>query len=261
MTMPGGIAHMLRGFVAACVAGLWMLAGGADARATTFSDWAVVVVAGDWRSQTGATQAFDNARRDISEAFVKAGFRRDNLRQFSLRPHKAGDDVNIVVEAGAVQEGMIEMARQGRGGCLFYLTSHGSPAGAVYGPDFTLSPSGLDQMLTRACGPRPTIAVISACYSGVFINGAARPNRMILTAARSDRSSFGCGERNKYPYFDACILESLPRSKTFLDLAVAARACVVRMETETGMAPPSEPQVFVGKDIAPMLSTLQFAGS
>lgn len=252
---------MFRGFVIACVAALWVLAGGADARSGGFSDWAVVVVAGDWRSQTGTTQAFDNARRDLSEAFVKSGFKRDNVRQFSLRPHKAGDDINVVVEAGAVQDGMIEVARLGRGGCLFYLTSHGSPAGAVYGPDFMLSPSGLDQMLTRACGPRPTIAVISACYSGVFINGAARPNRMILTAARPDRSSFGCGERNKYPYFDACVLESLPKSRTFLELAIATRACVVRMETETGMAPPSEPQVFVGAEIAPLLSSLKFAGS
>lgn len=259
--MPGGKAHMFRGLIAACVAGLWMLAGGADARATGFSDWAVVVVAGDWRSQTGTTQAFDNARRDLSEAFVKAGFKRDNLRQYSLRPDRAGDDYRVVVAADAVREGLIETARQARGGCLFYLTSHGTPAGAVYGPKFTLSPSGLDQMLIEACGSRPTVAVISACFSGVFVTGASRPNRMILTAARSDRSSFGCGEKNKYPYFDACILESMPKAEGFLDLAVATRACVVRMETETGMAPPSEPQVSVGAQISPILTSLQFAGS
>ena len=83
---------------------------------------------------------------------------------------------------------------------------------------------------------------------------------MILTAARSDRASFGCGEKNKYPYFDACVLETLPQSKDFFELAVKARACVVRMETETGMAPPSEPQVSVGVEAQRALSLLKFAG-
>jgi hypothetical protein len=260
MSAPGLIVSGLRGLLAAAVAGLWLLAGGADARAMGFSDWAVVIVAGDWRSQTGTTQAFDNARRDLSEAFVKAGFRRENLRQFSLRPDRAGDDFRVVVAAEAVQDGFIEAARSARGGCLFYLTSHGTPEGAVYGPAGTLTPTGLDQLLTRACGPRPTVAIISACYSGVFVPVVSRPNRMILAAARADRSSFGCGEKNRYPYFDACVIETLPQSRDFLDLAVKARACVVRMEAETGMAPPSEPQVNIGVQAQQSLPPLRFAG-
>lgn len=262
--MSGGIGSMTGKSVRAAalaVAAFAVLAGPAATQTTGFSDWAVVVVAGDWRSATGTTQAFDNARRDLSEAFVDAGFRRDNLRQYSLRPERAGDDPRLVVGPEFVMEGFAEAARSARGGCLFYLTSHGSPVGAVFGDRNILSPSQLDQMLTRACGPRPTVAVISACYSGVFISGAARSNRMILTAARPDRSSFGCGEKNKYPYFDACILESLPQSKDFLELAVKARSCVLRMETETGMAPPSEPQVSVGAEIARVLPTMKFAGS
>lgn len=250
---------MIRGALIAMVATLWTLAGVADARTAGFSDWAVVVVAGDWRGHTGTTQAFDNARKDLSAAFVRAGFRRENLRQYSLRPAKAGDDLAVVVDSPAVLDGLVETARQARGGCLFYLTSHGSPSGAVFGPDGMLTPAGLDQLLTRACGPRPTVAVISACFSGVFLNGAMRPNRMIVTAARSDRSSFGCGERNRYPYFDACMLEALPKAANFPDLADKARACVARMEAETGMAPPSEPQVRIGADAERVLAGLSFA--
>lgn len=257
--MKGGTRAAIR-MVATIATALMVLAGPAATQTRPFADWAVVVVAGDWRSQTGTTQAFDNARRDLSEAFVKAGFSRQNLRQYSLRPEKAGDDLRVVVSPNFVMDGFMETARTARGGCLFYLTSHGTPEGAVFGDRNLLSPSALDQMLTRACGPRPTVAVISACYSGVFISGAARSNRMILTAARPDRSSFGCGEKNKYPYFDACVLESLPQSKDFLDLAVKARACVVRMETETGMSPPSEPQVSVGVEAAKVLPTMKFAG-
>jgi hypothetical protein len=259
MSVPGGIAGLLRGLGVAAALSLWAVAGFADARASGFSDWAAVVVAGDWRSHTGTTQAFDNARRDVSDALVRAGFQRANLRQYALRPDRAGDDLSIVVEPVAVSEGLVEVARQARGGCLFYLTSHGAPNGAVFGPKETLTPGALDQLLTRACGPRPTVAIISACFSGVFINGASRPNRMILTAARSDRSSFGCGEKNRYPYFDACVLETLPQSRTFPEMADKARACVSRMEQETGMAPPSEPQLAIGAAAAWVLPTLIFA--
>ena len=40
----------------------------APARAATpFSDWAAVVIAGDWHANSGGpTEAFDNARRDIA---------------------------------------------------------------------------------------------------------------------------------------------------------------------------------------------------
>ena len=243
-----------------CLAFVWTPARSAPP-ATDFSDWAAVVVAGDWRSSTGGdTQAFDNARRDVSAALIKAGFSPSNLRQFSLRPHRPGDNPSVVVEPDAVAEGFIDMARQTRGGCLFYLTSHGSPHGAVFGERMTLTPAMLDRLLTEACGTRPTVAVISACFSGVFIPVLARSNRMILTAARPDRSSFGCSERDRYPYFDYCVLETLPKSRDWVALAKAVKVCVARRETEQGMAPPSEPQTSIGAQMQIDLPFMRFAG-
>jgi hypothetical protein len=90
------------------------------------------------------------------------------------------------------------------------------------------------------------VVVVSACYSGVFVAGLARPNRLVLTAARRDRSSFGCGESDRYPFFDACVLEAMPASVDFLALAKKARLCVARRERQEGMRPPSDPQIFVG---------------
>lgn len=247
-----------RGLLVILATACWAISGAADARATAFGDWAVVVVAGDWRSHTGTTQAFENARVDVSEALIKAGFDRRNLREYSLRPERAGDDLSLVVQPDFVFDGFTQAARQARGGCVFYLTSHGAEQGAVFGPKAILTPGDLDQLLTRVCGPRPTVAIISACFSGVFVDGATRPNRMILTAARRDRSSFGCGEKNRYPYFDACILESLPKAGNFLDLADRSKACVARMEAETGMTPPSEPQVGLGAQARTLLASLSF---
>ena len=51
-------------------------------------------------------------------------------------------------------------------------------------------PSVMDQLVSNACGRRPAIVIISACFSGVFVPVMADPNRMILTAARPDRGRY-----------------------------------------------------------------------
>ncbi len=74
------------------------------------------------------------------------------------------------------------------------------------------------------------MVVISACYSGVFVPILAGSNRMVLTAARPDRTSFGCGEADRYPYFDQCVLESMPAAPDFAALGRAAQRCVATRE-------------------------------
>jgi hypothetical protein len=103
------------------------------------------------------------------------------------------------------------------------------------------------------------VVIISACFSGVFVPALQSPNRMILTAARPDRSSFGCGEADKYPYFDQCVLESLPNAKDFLALGTTVQACVAAREVKEGMKPPSEPQLYVGAALKPLLPLYSLA--
>jgi hypothetical protein len=103
------------------------------------------------------------------------------------------------------------------------------------------------------------VVIISACFSGVFVPALATPNRMVLTAARPDRSSFGCGEADKYPYFDDCFLQSMQASRDFPTLARSVQACVAAREVKEGMKPPSEPQVWVGPQIRPLLPLYGFA--
>jgi len=114
-------------------------------------------------------------------------------------------------------------------------------------------------MVRSACGTRPTVVIVSACYSGIFVNALSAPNRMVLTAASRERTSFGCGADETYPWFDGCILETLPTATDFLALAAGARACVSRKETERGVNLPSEPQLFVGAEMQLRLPTLRFS--
>jgi hypothetical protein len=142
-------------------------------------------------------------------------------------------------------------------GCLVYFSSHGAPTGLVVDQNI-LPPGVLGEMLDRTCGVRPTVVIISACFSGVFVPELASPNRMVLTAARPDRTSFGCGEADKYPYFDDCFLQTAPQAHDFPNLARGVQACVAAREAKEGMKPPSEPQLFIGAQLRPMLPLYAF---
>jgi hypothetical protein len=248
----------VRGRLGALLLSLALLWAG-PAFAGPFSDWAAVVVAGDWKgARGGPTEAFDNARRDVAQALLRAGFEPERMRQFSVRPERYADTRPQPSDPRQIYETLNALSADGAAGCLFYVTSHGLPQGVLIG-ERILPPPVVAQMLDRACGRKPTVVVISACFSGVFVPYLAAPNRMILTAARPDRTSFGCGEADRYPYFDECFLQSIGASTSFPVLAGTVRRCVADREVKEGASPPSEPQVYVGAELSPVLPLLSFA--
>lgn len=244
------------------LAAVLALAAGPARAEGPFADWAAVVVAGDWRAHAGGeTEAFDNARRDVAEALPKLGFSAANIRQFSTRPERYPETKPARAELGPIFETLSTLAEKAAGGCLIYYTSHGGPPGValdVEGKMMLVPPDVMADLVNQACPNRPSVVVISACFSGVFVPALKDKQRMILTAARRDRSSFGCGEANKYPYFDDCFLQQVGKTKNFPALGEAVQACVAKMETDTGAKPPSEPQLWIGAAIKPMLPLYAF---
>lgn len=216
--------------------------------------WTSAIVAADWRDGRGhPIQAFDNARRDLVKGFLAAGLPRATMVDYSLRP-----DAPHPATAQTILDGLYGAASQGTAGCLLYFTSHGTPTAMVFGDAPAMTPDMMVNIVRRACGARPTVVIVSACYAGIFVNALAAPNRMVLTAASRERTSFGCGADETYPWFDGCILETLPGATDFLALAAGARACVTRKEQQAGVALPSEPQLFVGAEMQLRLPTLRF---
>jgi hypothetical protein len=139
-------------------------------------------------------------------------------------------------------------------GCLVFITSHGGRNGVLMRDDLDnrqmLDPSALGRILDQGCGQAPTVAIVSACFSGIFLGSVTEaPNRIILTAARDDRTSFGCGHEEQFTYFDGCLFEAWPRSQTWQALFKEADACVRRKEDGLGYKH-SEPQAYFGAAVA-----------
>ena len=235
----------------------WSARAQTGAPPSRFANWTSAIVAADWRDGADRPiQAFDNARRDLVKGFLAAGFPRANMVDYSLRP-----DVPEPTSASAVVDGITAAATRGTAGCLLYFTSHGAPNAMVFGIAPRMTPDMMANIVRSACGTRPTVVIVSACYSGIFVNALAAPNRMVLTAASRERTSFGCGADETYPWFDGCIIETLPTASDFLALAAGTRACVARKEAALGATPPSDPQMFVGADMQLRLPMLRFSRS
>ena len=149
---------------------------------------------------------------------------------------------------------------------FLYITSHGSPGEiAVQLPGFSpnqITPEGLRQMLA-ASNIKNRLVVISACYSGSFIPALEGPDTVVLTAARPDRTSFGCSDERDWTYFgDAFFNHALRQTHSFTDAFGLARKLVARWEAEQKVDA-SEPQIAAGARAVAKIDeiTALFAGA
>jgi hypothetical protein len=208
-----------------------------------------VLVAGD-----PGLSVFDNATAAMA-AWMRdhAGVEPDRITRLSASPAVIARR-GIGTTSWSNVMPAIENLKPPQGqGCFAFITSHGiRGAGVELSPGGVLSPDELDKALVRGCGNAPTVVIISACYSGGFAEPPmTRANRIIMTAARADRASFGCRSAATYTFFDACLLGSLGHARRWNGLFEATVACVEKRE-KTGNYVPSEPQGWFGPAVADM---------
>ncbi len=217
----------------------------ANAAANQFATWAVLVVSGDNHAHSGAPSAvFDNARHDLVKAFAGLGFSPANIAQFSVTPDASAQHS----DSGAIANTLWDLSSRAPDGCLIYFTSHGTPDGIVIDQG-VLGPDKFGAVVRNACGSKPSVIVMSSCFSGQFVPALEGDNRVILTAARPDRTSFGCGESDQYTFFDDCFLRALPMAGDFPRLGDLTRQCVAFREQQMHATPPSEPQLSIGPKV------------
>ena len=140
---------------------------------------------------------------------------------------------------------------------VLFVTAHGSPEQrlSAWQPPLELAPltpTALGRMLQDA-GIKWRVVVVSACYSGGFIEPLRDDNSIVITAAAADRTSFGCEAGRDFTYFgQAYFRDALAKTTSFTEAFEIARELVARQETAEGL-PASLPQISVGRAIAGLL--------
>jgi hypothetical protein len=205
---------------------------------------AAVLAGGD-----ASIPVFDHAIEYLHDLLAARNVEGDRIALLSASRDRPPDEE---FSALPTLQARLQATRPEAGGsCLVYLTSHGGPEHGLYlaASNGNLMPGELDHALQIGCGEAPTVVIVSACFSGQFVTPAmARPNRIILTAARQDRTSFGCGAGFSYTYFDECLIGALPDAADWHQVYDRARGCVSQREGQIE-AQPSEPQAWFGEAV------------
>jgi hypothetical protein len=124
---------------------------------------------------------------------------------------------------------------------FLFMTSHGSRDHELSLTENGLQLRGLSAValsrMLKDSGIRWKVVVVSACYSGGFIEPLQDGRTLVIAAARKDRTSFGCADENDFTYFGrAYFKESLPKAASFQDAFRMAAALVNEWEVKDASA-------------------------
>lgn len=143
---------------------------------------------------------------------------------------------------------------------ILYETSHGAPWGVVYNDGNqgfgAVSPTRLATMLYEL-GISRRMLIISACYSGIFLAPLADDMSVVVTAARSDRTSFGCRAENDWTFFGDAFVNLGMRKPQPLAAAFAEAQGLIAGWEAIGGVKPSEPQIAIGAKVESWLAPLE----
>ncbi len=144
---------------------------------------------------------------------------------------------------------------------LLFLSSHGSSANTLVlsQPALALGdldPAGLRSALDQS-GIRWRIVIVSACYSGGFVDALRNDQTLVITASDATHPSFGCGVADRYTWFGQAFFdEALRHTQSFPQAFELARKRIAAREQATGETP-SNPQMALGRAMAAKLLRLQ----
>lgn len=158
----------------------------------------------------------------------------------------------------AVLDGVARVMKPEQDVLVLYVTTHGDEDHNLL---VDMDPLPLDQIgapdLAGILAKQPfkwKVLVVSACYSGGFVPPLRGPGTLVMTAARTDRSSFGCGSDSDATYFGkAWLVDALNQTPDFIAAFHQASGEISQWERRDKLTP-SEPQIDIGAGIANQLA-------
>ncbi|MBX3502509.1 MAG: hypothetical protein KF889_23945 [Alphaproteobacteria bacterium] len=204
-------------------------------------EWKAVLVSGSY-----SILAYNNAAMDFGQRLRDRGVER-------VATALTGGVGGFNASRAGIRQAMASLGG-GQGACLFFATSHGNIAGIrleAEGGNRVLTPRELDRLLEEHCGDRPTVAILSDCDAGIFLDSRMRrPNRILIAAAARGRDSYGARMSDRYVNFDRCLMGAIDSgATTWRDAFQRTLPCVQEREAWLRVRP-SEPQAYFGGQVA-----------
>lgn len=168
-----------------------------------------------------------------------------------------GSPGNLTLTLGAIAEKMDPREDV----LILFTTSHGAPE---YGLAFNdgengygmITPQRLKEMID-GFGIKRRMLLISACYSGIFVPMFNDADSVVVTAASSTTTSFGCAATNDWTYFGDALINNELRTPVAFDSAVGEAFGLINSWELMKGAPPSMPQYHRGANANAWLDALE----
>ena len=209
--------------------------------------WKAVLIAGD-----NVQNVFNTAVHDMADRLQEDyGIEPAHIQILSAM----AADENAQATGPAIIDAFKRLSINQNDGCFVFVTSHGDVNGLVLrNARRYLTPKNLNGIINKFCPEQPAVLVLSGCHSGTFLTSGdlAAPNRIILTATRVDRVSFGCSNEETYTFYDGCLLDSLQPGMVWQEIAQKIQECVSEKEQKL-KAEPSLPQTYIGEQVKDMV--------
>lgn len=144
---------------------------------------------------------------------------------------------------------------------ILFATTHGDPVSGLAYRDGNyaagmIAPQRLADLLDGV-GVKRRMVLLSACFSGVFIPLLTNDQTVIVTAASSQRTSFGCAPGNDWTFFGDALVNNAFRKPQKFDAAITEATQLISQWEGTLKLKPSRPQVFVGDNARVWLDALE----
>jgi hypothetical protein len=196
-------------------------------------DMYLLAIGGD-----GAQEVFRREVQFVRDQFDREfGTRNRSVALINSRNTVASAPMATVTSIRETLQGIAGRMDREQDILFLFLTSHGSKdhrfSLAQNGMELRDLPANELGAMLKETGIRWKVVLVSACYSGGFIDAVKDDHTLVITAARHDRSSFGCSDDNDFTYFGrAFFKESLMNSSSFQDAFKKAKVLVEEWEAK-----------------------------
>lgn len=204
----------------------------------------------------------ENLFGDLYQNRATAIYLANSQRSLDERPMATRTSIKAAIERIAAQMDKDQDI------FFLYVTSHGGQDKTISLNHNGLALADIDAAwlgdLLKRTGIKHRVVVLSACYSGGFIDDLSDGDTLVMTAASAQKTSFGCADDSLFTYFGkAYFKESLKPGVDFEQAFYQARDLVEAWEKEQEITP-SEPQIRpndkVSRQVKTWLAALAKAG-